>query len=141
MDLTNYFIRKKSRELGRHSVPELAPGADEKLVYYHWPGNVRELENAVERALITSRGAFLDFPDLVAPTPRHSVIISDDETMASLKLDEINYRHIKKVMEMAGGRVEGPGGAAEFLGLKPGTLRHRMRKLGMPFGRSVKKAR
>ncbi|MCP4756135.1 MAG: hypothetical protein GY866_35175 [Proteobacteria bacterium] len=53
------------------------------------------------------------------------------ETNASL-------RHIEKVMKMIGGRVEGPNGAAEILGLKPGTLRHRMRKLGMPFGRKVK---
>jgi hypothetical protein len=36
---------------------------------------------------------------------------------------------------MTGGRVEGQGGAAELLGVNPGTLRHRMRKLGIAFGR------
>jgi DNA-binding protein Fis len=31
--------------------------------------------------------------------------------------------------------VEGKEGAAELLGVNPGTLRHRMRKLKIPFGR------
>ncbi|MBT4267469.1 MAG: sigma 54-interacting transcriptional regulator, partial [Deltaproteobacteria bacterium] len=138
-ELTHYFIHKKAVELGRHQVPELAPGADRKLVSHHWPGNVRELENAVERALITSRGAYLEFSDLAGPdataSPATEVIL---EPARSLKLDDANYRHIESVMAMTEGRVEGPGGAADLLGLNPGTLRARMRKLGMPFGRRVK---
>jgi DNA-binding NtrC family response regulator len=31
--------------------------------------------------------------------------------------------------------VSGKGGAAELLGINPNTLRHRLRKLGIPFGR------
>ncbi len=139
VELTNYFIHKKAAELGRHKVPALAPGADEKLVFYHWPGNVRELENAVERALITSRGAYLDFPDLSVPAQTQPIVESGGTAVKSLKLDEAMYRHIKDVMDMTGGRVEGPGGTAELLGLNPGTLRHRMRKLGLPFGRNMKR--
>lgn len=52
--------------------------------------------------------------------------------------DQVMGRHIRNVLKMTGGKVEGPGGAAELLGLNPGTLRHRMRKLGIPFGRNVK---
>jgi DNA-binding NtrC family response regulator len=37
-------------------VPELAPGAIEGLKAHDWPGNVRELENAIERAVVLSRG-------------------------------------------------------------------------------------
>jgi len=33
------------------------------------------------------------------------------------------------VLESTGWRVSGPGGAAEFLGLKPTTLESRMKKL------------
>lgn len=139
-DLANYFIHKKAQELGRHQVPELAPGADRKLVSHQWPGNVRELENAIERALITSRGKYLDFPELanVATEPNSPQFVSSPDRGESLKLDDANYRHIESVMALTEGRVEGSGGAADLLGLNPGTLRARMRKLGMPFGRKAK---
>jgi transcriptional regulator with GAF, ATPase, and Fis domain len=48
-------------------------------------------------------------------------------------------RHIRRTLEMTGGKVEGREGAAELLGINPGTLRHRMRKLGIPFGRVARK--
>ena len=35
---------------------------------YHWPGNVRELKNAVERAVIMSRGTTIGPTDII---PRH----------------------------------------------------------------------
>jgi two-component system response regulator HydG len=35
---------------------------------YHWPGNVRELKNAVERAVIMSRGTTIGPNDII---PRH----------------------------------------------------------------------
>ena len=59
----------------------------------------------------------------------------------SLNLDMAVSRHIRRVLEMTGGRVEGQSGAAELLGVHPGTLRHRMRQLGIPFGRMAKKNR
>jgi DNA-binding protein Fis len=43
-------------------------------------------------------------------------------------------------MELAGGKVEGASGAAATLGINPGTLRSRMRKLGIPFGKALKGA-
>ena len=52
-----------------------------------------------------------------------------------LELDGVVGNHIQKVLKMAGGRIEGKDGAAEMLKIKPGTLRHRMRKLGISFGR------
>ena len=48
--------------------------------------------------------------------------------------------HIRRVLEMTRGRFEGDKGAAEILKLNPGTLRYRMRKLGIPYGRNAKKA-
>jgi transcriptional regulator with GAF, ATPase, and Fis domain len=52
-----------------------------------------------------------------------------------LSLDEINAQHIRQALEMAGGKINGPGGAAQILGLNPNTLRSRMSKLGIAFGR------
>jgi hypothetical protein len=34
---------------------------------------------------------------------------------------------------MTGGKIHGPGGAGELLGVNPSTLRYRMEKLGIPF--------
>ena len=58
---------------------------------------------------------------------------NNEET--SLNLDLINMRHIKTVLEMVKGKINGPGGAAEFLGINPNTLRHRMKRLGIHYGR------
>jgi DNA-binding NtrC family response regulator len=104
---------------------------------YDWPGNVRELENMIERALIQSRGGMLSFETLSAPqVPMGREVTRDvGRNRTVLSLDEINAQHIRQALETAGGRINGPGGAAQILGLNPNTLRSRMNKLGIPFGR------
>ena len=57
----------------------------------------------------------------------------------SLSLDRAMSAHIRKVLDMTGGRVEGRRGAASFLDIHPRTLQHRMKKLGIAFGRKYKK--
>ena len=94
----------------------------ERLQNYDWPGNVRELRNVVERALILCTG-----PTLRISPPESSS--ANGETV--LSLDEAQRRHILKVVETAGGKIRGEGGAAELLGLKPTTLRSRMQRLGI----------
>lgn len=133
--LVNYFIIKKSRELQIHEPPRIAPGAIRSLNDYHWPGNVRELENVVERALILNRDGPLVFEDIVwAETGKTS-----GESAAIVthlpSLDEITAHHIRHALERAAGKVHGPAGAAKLLGINPSTLRHRMRKLGVVYGR------
>ena len=53
-----------------------------------------------------------------------------------LKLDEAMSMHIKYALKLANGKIEGFDGAAELLGINPHTLRGRMKKLGIPYGRS-----
>jgi transcriptional regulator with GAF, ATPase, and Fis domain len=50
---------------------------------------------------------------------------------APAHLDEVQRRYIRQVVAACGGRISGPGGAAERLGLKPTTLRSRMQRLGI----------
>jgi transcriptional regulator with GAF, ATPase, and Fis domain len=132
--LVHHFIQKKSRELGLSVVSTLAPGAIDRLMEYHWPGNVRELENAVERAIILSEGRPLAWHDLV-PVGHNAHPDESVEADEDLTLDQITARHIRRVLARTDGRIEGNRGAAELLGLNPSTLRHRMKKLGIPFGR------
>ncbi len=133
--LVHHFMRKKAREMGLSGIPVLAPGAMDLLMAWPWPGNVRELENAVERALILAKGKPLAFDDLATPSGRNAPATPNTAGEEVLSLDETMSRYIRKVLELTGGRVGGERGAARLLGIKPGTLRHRMTRLGIPFGR------
>ncbi len=97
----------------------------ERLQRYNWPGNVRELRNVIERAMILCAGPTLRIK------PPSGTVSEDGEDGAVLSMDEVQRRHILKVVETAGGRIRGSGGAAELLGLKPTTLRSRMQRLGI----------
>jgi transcriptional regulator with GAF, ATPase, and Fis domain len=132
--LVDHFIEKKSRELNMYEKPSLSPGAMRSLTDYDWPGNVRELENVIERELILSKGKPLTF-QLVIQQPSGIRIPEDDAGENEFPdLDEVNIRHIKKALAISQGKVEGPGGAAELLKVKPNTLRSRMKKLGISYG-------
>jgi transcriptional regulator with GAF, ATPase, and Fis domain len=135
--LVHHLIERKSKELKLAERPVLATGALERLMVYDWPGNVRELENLIERALIQSRGDMLSFETLSAPQVPVGREVTHDagRNRTVLSLDEINAQHIRQALETAGGKINGPGGAAQILGLHPNTLRSRMIKLGIPYGR------
>ena len=136
--LVNYFIERKSRQMNLQSHPVLAPGAVERLQSYHWPGNVRELENAVERALIRSRTAIeepMGFEDFAPSALKSEHSVAQDHPLKSLNLDEVTRHHIQSVLDMTHGKVQGKEGAAALLGVNPSTLRNRMRKLKIPFGK------
>lgn len=136
--LAQHFIRKKCREMKTAHIPTLAPGALDRLTRYDWPGNVRELENAVERELIVNQGAPLIFDDLEAklnPTGNRHYIASSPELPEDLRFDTVATNHITKVLALCNGRVEGKNGAARLLGINPSTLRKRMKKLNIHFGR------
>lgn len=162
--LLQYFLTKKGEELGFRKVPPIATGALEKLVDYPWPGNVRELENVVERALIQNKGRTLTldvftlsqhpngplhvlgdscgcvFPCLAKTSVNRTQKVTEPSN-GSLKLDDVLTQHIERVLDIAGGKVHGSGGAAELLGVNPSTLRNKMKKLGIVYGRAMQKTR
>lgn len=101
---------------------------DEKEIKNHqWPGNVRELKNIIERAVLVSDDKVLELylPQKMKTSPLANPF-SDIPDM-----DELQRRYIRYVLDIAGGRIAGPGGAAEMLGMKRSTLYTRMHKLGM----------
>ena len=135
--LVQHFIERKAEELKVGETPRLTPGSMEVLMAYSWPGNVRELENVVERAMILHRGEPLRFDDLGGSfsTPPSGVEAGavESQDLDALELDTVTANHIQKVLRIAGGKIHGPGGAGELLGVNPNTLRYRMKKLGIPF--------
>jgi len=141
--LVHHFILSKSRELNLRINPELAPGAMERLIAYDWPGNVRELQNLVERALIRMRitdpSRPISFDELALNPNSKTLRFSSDHDQPFPSLDQTMKQHIRKALDLAHGRVQGKGGAAQLLQMNASTLRHRMRILGIPYGRSKKK--
>ncbi|MGD2272923.1 MAG: sigma 54-interacting transcriptional regulator [Desulfobacterales bacterium] len=135
--LIQHFINLKARELKLSTIPTLAPGAIEPLMTYHWPGNVRELENVIERALILNPAGPLTFEYLNLGQPEKSSELHQ-QIEETDHLDEVISRHIRRVLSKAKGKVNGPDGAAACLGINPSTLRNRMKKLGIDYGRQSK---
>jgi transcriptional regulator with GAF, ATPase, and Fis domain len=133
--LVDYFLQKKSKELGIHSLPALAPDAVNRLLQHDWPGNVRELENAVESALIRHRQGPLFFHRSPEYLEKDVVAIPLNQTNRPIPLDDAMRQYIQQALIYTHGKINGPSGAAVLLGLHPNTLRNRMIKLGVPFGR------
>ncbi len=136
--LAHHFVQKKVREMGLGDPPTIAPAGMAALMDYGWPGNVRELENAVERAVILASGP-LQFEDLRAPSGVRRANDGRAPTRQSgLALDAVVREHIEAVLRLTRGRVAGEHGAATLLGVNPSTLRKKMRKLRIPFGRTAR---
>jgi transcriptional regulator with GAF, ATPase, and Fis domain len=98
------------------------------LMAYDWPGNVRELQNVCEHAIIVSPGSEFILPDWFAGTQAPP---SDARGLTRTDLTSIERKHILEVLEENGWKIKGEGNAADRLGLKPSTLRSRMKKLGI----------
>lgn len=144
--LADYFLEKKSMDMKIRKLPSLAPGAVDKLIAYDWPGNVRELQNLVERTLILNQmmndGSPLSFDPLpTSSMTRKNMALIEEDGGNIRPLDEVMANHIQKALDKANGKVEGENGAASMLGINPGTLRGRMKKLKISFGRGSYKKR
>ena len=140
--LVLHFLHRKCRELNFKYVPTPTLEIMKKLQNYDWPGNVRELQNVVERALIVSGKGPLKLPGFSgekSPSFQEETKDVSPAKMNFLSLDQATARHIRAAMEKCGGRIQGKEGAAELLGIQPNTLRAKMRRLGIPFGRSAQK--
>ena len=133
--LVYYFVDKKAKQLKLPAVPQLSSGAIERLMSYNWPGNVRELENVVERELILNKGEPVTFNGLTGIDKSGYSAAPKDLPGTPLSLDKVNALHIQRVLQITKGVVHGPDGAAAMLGVNPSTLRSKMKKLGIPYGR------
>lgn len=120
--LCEHFLTHFARAHGKPA-SVIPTGTLRRLAAHDWPGNVRELQNVIERAVIVSDGAELAVdPAWLAPSaPAETARTWADQEKARLLA----------ALRAAGGRVYGPGGAAQRLGLKPTTLYGKMRKHGL----------
>lgn len=138
--LTHFFIQKYAPRVGRR-IESIDSESMQRLTCYTWPGNIRELENIIERALILNNSGVLHIDTDVLPTHVISTALASNRVEldpvpelakpAGSDLDSIQREHILTMLNDTNWVIEGARGAASRLGLKPGTLRHRMKKLGI----------
>lgn len=118
--LAEHFLAKFRRETNK-PVEGFDAGALELLCAYDWPGNVRELENAVERAVVLTKGRRLQRDDFAflfrggAPSEPHS-------------LKEMERLHIQRVLSLCGGNISR---AAKLLEINRTTLHNKIKKYGL----------
>ena len=120
--LVHYFVSRLARRMQKQikTIPKSAMAA---LTNASWPGNIRELENFIERAVILTQGTELNVPlsELKKSSSRAATVAS--------KFHEVERNAIIDALKAASGKIAGPGGAAERLGLKRTTLQNKMRRL------------
>jgi transcriptional regulator with GAF, ATPase, and Fis domain len=129
--LVAHFVDKHCCKLGRPAL-EVTRATTKWLQARAWPGNIRELEGFIERSVIQSPGPRLEIEDgEVAGAAGDANAPGGAGGTSHLSLEQIERQHILTTLERLAWRIEGPGGAAEVLGLPASTLRSRMRKLGV----------
>jgi nitrogen regulation protein NR(I) len=138
--LVDYFLTKNSPNPRRPKT--LQPEALAQLKSHDWPGNVRELENAIQRALVMTKGDAILLEDLppeifqaIPGAPQ-----SGDDNLASLSTKLFQWARadanlkiipavereliINALKETNGNQVQ----AAKLLGITRATLRKRIEK-------------
>jgi formate hydrogenlyase transcriptional activator len=122
--LVNFFVSGLSRKMQKH-IQSIPKEAMEALTNAPWPGNIRELENVIERAVILTQGSELRVP--LKELKRPSIAGTSSRTT----FEDAERQAIIEALKATAGKISGPGGAAERLGLKRTTLQNKMRKLGV----------
>jgi PAS domain S-box-containing protein len=120
--LVQYFLARFAKKM-KKNIETVPPERMQALIRYSWPGNIRELEHLIERAVILSRGSALNIP------PFETSPAEETPLSSSTKLESVEREHIIRVLRESKGKIGGPGGAAERLGMNRTTLNSRMQKL------------
>ena len=135
--LATHFLEQAAQRYGRRGL-RLSARAIKTLEAYAWPGNVRELQHVIERAVLLSRGGVLRLDGALAEPEETTRATSNGSTPGALQavIPEIEWRrreqeNLRSALRLAKGRIYGPDGAADILGVKPTTLISRLNALGL----------
>jgi PAS domain S-box-containing protein len=123
--LVQYFIDRYASKAGK-KIRTINKPSLQLLRSYSWPGNIRELQNIIERAVIVCETESLVI---------HEDWLSPNRVKTSLSRplsEELTARErerIEAALAETRGRVSGPLGAAERLGIPRSTLDSKIRSL------------
>jgi two-component system nitrogen regulation response regulator GlnG len=151
--LVSHYLRRFNRELGK-DVQGLSPQTLDVLRGYSWPGNVRELQSVLKQALLQATGPVM-LPDfltasLTASAPSESSAGGSEEsaleqfietrlqagtqTLYAEALERLERMLVTRVLRHTGGNQLQ---AAKILGITRGSLRTKIRDLGIRIDRTV----
>jgi transcriptional regulator with GAF, ATPase, and Fis domain len=135
--LATHFLEQSAQRYGRRGL-RLSARVIKTLEAYAWPGNVRELQHVIERAVLLSRGGVLRLDGALAEPEETARAKSNTSAPEALRavIPEIEWRrrereNVRTALQLAKGRIYGPDGAADILGVKPTTLISRLNALGL----------
>ncbi|MFT3697034.1 MAG: sigma-54 dependent transcriptional regulator [Kofleriaceae bacterium] len=119
--LAKLFLHKHARAAGS-AVDGISADALEALAAYDWPGNVRELENAIESAIVLTKGSQIEAKAL--PTTVHAPgVIRGMPKVPGSSMADVERYVIIETMKATGGSTSR---AAEMLGISTRTVQYRM---------------
>ena len=130
------YVQRYAARLNKGDI-QLANEAMHALENYAWPGNVRELINIIERAVLLNTTGVIGPDDLPIDEKQESSIINVEKEQGTIRvilppegvsLDEVEKGTIVAALERAGGNI---ALAARTLEIGRGTLRYKMKKLGI----------
>jgi len=145
--LVEHFLARFNKILGKN-ITAISNEAMEMMLRYSWPGNIRELQSVIRRAILMATGPVI-VPELL---PRE--VVSGEQATAAPRVEGSNeFEEFLKEREQARSlnlyaealewmerilitrvlnRTEGnQSKAAEILGITRGSLRHKIRALGL----------
>jgi two-component system, NtrC family, response regulator HydG len=118
--LAEHFLAKFVQSMSRRPM-RYSPDALDALASYPWPGNVRELQNAIERAVVVSRGDVIQASDL----PLRVTQASASAGPGPGSLAEAERAHVQAVLDASGWNITR---AARILDVDRVTLYNKIRK-------------
>ena len=95
------------------------------LQQYDWPGNVRELKNILERSCILHRNKLHPSTLLYDAAPHHEEESPPLLPDIPLTLEELEKRHILKILDMKKGNITQ---AAKALGISLSTMKRKLQQ-------------
>jgi two-component system response regulator HydG len=129
--LMEQFLENMRQE-GGAELKALSSDALDAVAVYEWPGNVRELENALEHAVVLTKGNLIDaaaLPERITKRKKEPLVA--ERSYKNPTLEVIERAYIMYVLQAEGGNKTR---AAEVLGIDPSTL---YRKLSRYEGEAV----
>lgn len=154
--LIQHFLQRFGTELNK-PVREVSPEAQQALHGYSWPGNIRELQSVLKQSMLQMHGAVLTLGHLPAHVRAESdaahvggagtpgtelaldlfmqrAIESGAENLYAMTLEQMERELLVRVLRHTNGNQLQ---AARILGIARGSLRAKIRSLGIAIGRNV----
>jgi len=115
--LEKYCLKNKKESRG------FSPRAMEIMVTREWRGNVRELEKSIERAVVLSRGEYIEPGDLFDEIPQEQDLKGEIRIPFGIPLEEIERKVILETLHRTGGDKKL---TAQVLGVATRTIYRKM---------------